>query len=145
MARAGWQDTLTFGGRMPWAVGLVLSVTVGASLFVAFGSRHAAPLFDLAALVPGDVWRGQIWRLVTWPFIEASPVSLIFGSLMIYWFGRDLAEAWGSSRFLAVFGGVVLTAAIGTCLVAQVDRPVLDHAYVGGWALTAAMAVGWGL
>jgi membrane associated rhomboid family serine protease len=140
-----WQDALTFGGRMPWTVGLLLSVTLALSLFVAFGSRHSAPLFELAALVPADVWRGQAWRLVTWPWIEPSPLSLIFTCLFIYWFGKDLGFEWGATRFLQVFGVVVFTAAVGTSLVALVDRAVLDQSYIGGWALTAAMTVAWGL
>jgi len=126
-------------------VGLVLCLTAGLSLAVALGDRHAGGLFDLVSLVPRDVWHGQVWRLVTWPFIEPGPLSLIFALLFLYWFGRDLAEVWGSRRFLLVFGSVALTAAAGTCLVAQVDAPVLDHAYLGGWALGSAMIVAWGL
>jgi membrane associated rhomboid family serine protease len=143
--RSSWQDSFTFGGRLPWAVGLALSLTIGLSLLVAFSSRHTAPFFELLSLTPGEVWRGQVWRLVTWPFIEPSVLSLIFACLFLYWFGRDLADEWGSPRFLAVFGGVALGAAVGTCLVAQMDKPVLDEQYLGSWAVTAAMVVAWGL
>jgi membrane associated rhomboid family serine protease len=146
MARAArWQNRFSFGGRLPWSVGLVLCVTVGLSLAVAFGDRHAGGLFELLSLVPHDVWHGQVWRLLTWPFIEPGPIGLIFACLFLYWFGRDLAEEWGDSRWLSVFGGVAAVAAVGTCLVAQVDPPVMDHAYLGGWALTSAMVVAWGL
>jgi membrane associated rhomboid family serine protease len=130
---------------MPWGVGLVLSVTVALSLFAAFGSRHAAPLFELATLSPADVWLGQVWRLVTWPFVQPTALGLVFACLFLWWFGRDLAEEWGSVRFLAVFGAVALAAAVGTCLLARVDGAVLDQRYLGGWPVKCAMIVAWGL
>lgn len=139
------RDALTFGGRLPWAVGLVLAITVVLSLLVAFGGRHDAPLFDLLALWPAEVWRGALWRLTTWPFIEPSPLGLLFAILFLVWFGRDLAHELGSRRFLALFGAVLLVAGVGTCLVAQIDRPVLDVQFAAGWALSDAMVVAWGL
>lgn len=140
-----WHEHLTLGGRVPWAVGMILALTVVASLAVAFGSRHVAPLLEWGALVPANVWRGQVWRLVTWPFLIPGPLALLFTCLFYYWFGRELAAEWGSRRFLLVFGGVLLLASIGTCLLALLDRPVLDVRYVGGWEIGAAMIVAWGL
>jgi membrane associated rhomboid family serine protease len=139
------QDAMTFGGRLPWGVGLVLSAVVVLSLIVALGDRHAGSLFELTALAPAEVWRGQLWRLLTWPFIEPGPLGLIFTCLFIFWFGRDLAAEWGSRRFLMVFGGVLLAAAVATCLVALVDPAVMASSHLGGWSLTTAMVVAWGL
>ncbi len=138
-------DFLTFGGRVPWAIGLLLSVTLVLSLASAFGDRHVGSFFETVALVPLEVWRGQLWRLVVWPFVEQTPIGLIFGCLMLYWFGGDLAGEWGSRRFLRVFGSITLAAAVGTCLVARVDAPVMRHSYLGSWELTTAMIVAWGL
>jgi membrane associated rhomboid family serine protease len=135
----------SFGDRIPWAVGLLLALTVSSSLVVAFTSRHAAPLFELAALVPGQVWRGEVWRLLTWPLIQPSAIGLIFTCLIYFWFGPDLAEEWGSRRFLSVFGGVALAAAVGTCVVAQLDPPIMAQTYLGSWALGTALVVAWGL
>ena len=141
---ARWHETFSLGGRLPWAVGLALCVTVGMSLGVALADRHAG-LFDLVSLAPREVWRGQLWRLPSWLFVEPGPLALVFGCLFLYWFGRDLAEAWGSGRWLAIFGGVALASAVGTCLVAQVDAAVMARAYLGGWALSSSMVVAWGL
>jgi membrane associated rhomboid family serine protease len=136
---------LTFGGRVPWSVGLLLSLTVITSLTVAMGSRHVLPLFELGAFVPARVLEGEIWRLVSWSVIEPSPLSLIFACLLLYWFGRDLGGLWGSRRFLLVYLGVALVAAVGTCLVALFDRPILEQTYVGSWPLAEALTVAWGL
>jgi membrane associated rhomboid family serine protease len=129
---------------VPWALGLVLSLVLGASLVVAFAGRHSS-LFEFVPLVAANVWHGEVWRLVTWPFVETSPIGLLFSCLFIYWFGRELAELWGSPRFLGVFGGVILSAAVLTCLVALIDQSALPLPHVGSWALTAAMVIAWGL
>ncbi len=143
---ARWLDRFTFGGRMAGAVGLILVVTVLASLATAFTSRHAEPpLFELAALRPDLVFGGQVWRLLTWPFVEPSPLWLLFGCLFLWWFGRDLAEQWGSYPFLAVWFGLTGVSAIVTCLIALVDRAVLHQSYLGGFAISEAIVVAWGL
>jgi membrane associated rhomboid family serine protease len=140
-----WQQNFTFGGRIPWAVGLLIALTAALSLLTAFGDRHAAPLSEWVALQPVDVWHGQVWRLLTWSFVEGSPIGLIFGCLALYWFGPALAQRWGSPRFLTVIMGTMLVAGGGTCLLALVDPPVMGMTYVGSWAMTTALVVMWGL
>lgn len=145
MARFDPLDRFTFGGRVPGAVGLVLAVTVVTSLGTAFGSRHVLPLLELGSLVPDRVFHGELWRILSWAVIEPSPLSLLITCLMLYWFGKDLAAAWGSRRFLLVYFGIAIVAAVGTCLVALVDTSIVEHAYVGSWPLAEAMTVAWGL
>lgn len=145
MARGRVLDKFTFGGRVPGGVGLILAVTAACSLIVAFVGRHSSPLFDLAALVPSDVLRGQVWRLVTYAFIEPSPIGLIFQLLFLYWFGKDLADLWGSKRFLRVWLGLALLASVGTTVIAIADTSVREVPFLGGYALTAAFTVAWGL
>jgi|GEM_PF-1075287 len=142
---SGFTEKLSYGGRLPWGVGLVLTVTIGVSLVVAFGSRHAGSWFDLVALVPARVLEGQVWRLVTWPLVESSPLSLLFACLMLYWFGRDLAGEWGSRRFLAVYGGLAALAAAMTCALSLVDHDIAPQRFLGTWAMACAVVVGWGL
>jgi membrane associated rhomboid family serine protease len=139
------QDRLTFGGRLPWSVGFILVVTAIASLSAAFITRHGASLFELGSLAPALVWRLQVWRLVTWPFLQPDPISFIIACLMLYWFGRDVANDWGDAPFLRVFGGVVLGAGVITCLIARVDPGIFVAQYLGGWPISSAMIVAWGL
>jgi membrane associated rhomboid family serine protease len=140
-----WQQNFTFGGRIPWGVGLLLALTAVMSLLTAFLGRHAAPLLQWVALVPAEVWRGQIWRIATWPFVETSPLWLIFACLGLYWFGSPLAQRWGSPRFLVVVAGALLAAAIGTCLIALVDPDVMARPYLGSGTMITAIVVIWGL
>jgi membrane associated rhomboid family serine protease len=138
-------DRFTFGGRLPGGVGLLVVITAVASLATAFTSRHGAPLFDLAALAPALVWRGEVWRLGTWAFIEPDPIYLLFACVMLVWFGRDLENEWGARRLLGRWLGVVALASVVTCLVALVDPDVAAQRYLGALAISEAMVVAWGL
>jgi membrane associated rhomboid family serine protease len=137
-------DPLTFGGRLPWAIGLSLVLTVGLSVLGAVGHRHGTTVFELGALRPADVLQGQLWRLVTWPFLEPGPFGLIFTCVFLWWLGKDLAEEMGSRNFVIRFGTIMALAALGTTAFALVDPGVRTSSYLGGFAWTSALAVAWG-
>lgn len=144
-SRRQWQRDVTFGGRIPWAVGLLICITLVMSLLMAWGNRHVAPLFQWVSLQPAAIWRGQLWRLVTWPFVEPEPWSLIFACLILYWFGPSLVRRYGSRWYLTGFFSTIAVAAVGTCLIALADREVMGSTHLGGWAMATAMLVIWGL
>lgn len=138
-------EPLSFGGRVPRVIGLLIVVTVTLSILIAFGDRHAGPIFQATALIPRAVWSGQIWRLATWAFVEPSPIGLIFGCLFLYWFGGDLVRAWDSPRFLRLYTWIIFASSIATCLIALVDPGVMNAPYLGGWSTAAGLTVAWGL
>src|SRR4051812_33382507 len=106
-------DLLSFGGRVPPVVGGLIVSLVLASILGAVSTPLAGP----GAFSPAPVLVGQLWRLVSWPFFERDPLSLLFGGLMLYWFGRDLPWAWGPRRFLVTFFSIAGLAAAGTTLL----------------------------
>ncbi|HEY1546398.1 MAG TPA: rhomboid family intramembrane serine protease [Kofleriaceae bacterium] len=114
-----------------------LALTVAASLVAMLDHRFAT----LAALEPSRIWRGELWRLVTWPFVERSPMSLIFTCVAIYHFGGQLAYRWGERRLRRFAIELVLAAAVATCLA----DAVLHHgiARCGGWAIADALVIAW--
>lgn len=130
---------------MVGAIGLLLLATVTISLIGAFGTRHGLMLFERTALSPESVWQGEVWRLLTWAFVESDPLGLLFSCLLLYWFGSDLVELWGSARLVRVYLGIALCAAAGTCLLGYLDGDVMRATYLGSWPLAAAMTVAWGL
>ena len=136
-------DVFTFGGRVPPTVGGLISAIVLASLIGALGRGYG--LVSAAALVPGEVWSGQVWRLVTWVFFEGDPLSLLFGGLTLYWFGRDLCFAWGARRFLVTFFGIAIASAVVTCVLGRFWPVLLGTVWTGSWAVISALIVAWAM
>src|SRR5512146_289906 len=91
--------SFTFGGRVPATVGLILALIVVATV-TSWILRNQ----DWAALWPAGILRGgELWRLVTWTFVQDHPLTLLFGGMMLYTFGTQLAFDWGEGRFLSTF------------------------------------------
>ncbi|HET9595333.1 MAG TPA: rhomboid family intramembrane serine protease [Anaeromyxobacteraceae bacterium] len=136
-------DVFTFGGRVPPAVGALITAIVLASLVGALGQRY--DFVRAAALVPELVWQGQVWRLFTWVFFETDPLSLLFGGVTLYFFGRDLCWAWGPRRFIATFFGIAVTAAGVTCLAALGWPALRLGGWTGSWPVLLALTVAWAM
>jgi membrane associated rhomboid family serine protease len=87
---------------------------------------------------------GYVWQLVTFQFMHAGWLHLIFNSLAIFFFGRSVETVLGSGRFLAVYfssgilGGVVQM--LFALAFQSFDAPVVG-ASAGAYGLVAAFAV----
>jgi len=126
------------------AIGLIVFAVVGSAL-LAFGQRMGAGVAGLAALVPSIVLHGQVWRLLTWAFFEFDGQNLVFASLMLGVFGRDLAAMWGGRRYLMVCAGIAFGAGLATTILGLVWREVSFTQYLSLWPLTDALIIAWSL
>jgi hypothetical protein len=111
----------------------------------AFGSllqRSGIPLLEYSVLTVAGVFRGEIWRLVTWAPIELSPLGLLFGCLLLYFIGPDLVRRWGTRRFFVnYFGGAAVVGTL-TCLVGGfLWADVARFPYTGLWPMEEAMII----
>lgn len=129
--------------RSPQVTTVLIAVTLAMSLIVAMDARAGGALYHRLALLPEAIWRGQIWRLVTWPFIQGSPLSLIFACVTIYVFGSDLLRAWGQRRFVRYLAGIVLIAGVGTSLLAFLLPAAWDLPQLGGMVVADALVIAW--
>lgn len=136
---------LTFGGRVPAAVGGLIAATVVASVSGVVGERNGLPLLGLGVLSPAAVWRGELWRLATWVLFETDPLSLLFGGLVLYWFGRDLCEAWGERRFLLTWFGLAAAAGVAVSLLALAWPALMAGRWTGLWPALDGLVVAWAL
>lgn len=87
------------------------------------------------SFVPGAIFQGQVWRLVTFVFVPAySDLLYLTLSLFMYYFlGAQLEQIWGSTRFTVYYLlGTVLTALCGLLLWFSPFRfwAVVDMGYV---------------
>ena len=145
MARAG-RELILGRVRMPWAVAGLILASALLSITAAIGNRNGASwMAEGSMLVVPAVWRGQLWRLVTWPLFEFDPLGLLFACLTLYWFGGDLARGWGGRRFLGFYFGVAAAAAAVTCLLALIWPSLQLIPHTGSWAVLSATIIAWGL
>lgn len=143
MARRNQPDLsslFTFGGRVPASVGFLIAAVVLASVF-AWLDRS---LMVAAALAPEMVLRGEVWRLVTWPFPQESPFTLLFGAFMLWSFGQQLSYVWSERRFLARVAGYVIGAGLATTVLAVVWPPARAP-HVGIWPVVNALLFAWAM
>jgi membrane associated rhomboid family serine protease len=130
----------TFGGRVPTTVGVLLALLVLGTVWGALDRR----ILDLMALAPVPILRGEVWRLVTWPFAETNVLGLLFGGYMLFWLGQQLSYAWSERRFLSRFLVYTVGAGLGTTLIAYVwAEASIPHA--GVWPVVAGLLVAWAM
>jgi membrane associated rhomboid family serine protease len=130
----------TFGNRIPAAVGFLIALM----LFASVTGWMQRGLQQAAYFSPGHIVAGEVWRLVTWVFVQDHPFTLLFGGFMLWRFGAELAFVWGEGRLLARFFGYTVGAAVVVTLVAVVWPPA-RAAHLGAWPVINALLVSWAL
>jgi len=133
------------GQSMPMASLVLIGFVVLGSALLSFLERLGVPSLRLAPLSPVLVLGGQIWRLVTWGLFEADGQNLVFGSLMLAVFGRDLASLWGGVRYMVICALIVASSGVLTTLLAFVWGDVHQSQYLTIWPLADALIVAWAL
>ena len=141
MARSRFLDRRfeVLGGSLPAPVALLIGATLVSSILGAQLPGFA----EGGALVPGLVYLGQLWRLLSWVFFEQDPLGLIFAALALFWFGRDLVRVWGPLRFLGAYLSLAAAAAGVTCLVALALPGLRAYAFLGAWPVVSALIIAW--
>jgi len=120
----------------------LIALILVASIAATFGDGTT---YSQLALIPRDVWRGELWRLVTWALIEPGPFVLIATCVAIYWCGGGLRSIWGPSRLSRFLLGIVLASGIGTSLLAPLVPMAWHFPQLGGLALAKALVIAWAL
>ena len=81
-------------------IGLIRYVVAGNLLvFMMDLFTHGASTYWLY-FIPELIFRGQVWRLITFIFVPMSfsPLSFILSTVFFYYMGSRLEAAWGSAR-----------------------------------------------
>lgn len=131
---------------MPAAIAGLIAIIALASIVGVATARQGWPqLLGNGLLSVAAVWRGQVWRLVTFALLETSPVSLIFSCLMLYWFAGDLARLWGARPMLGLFFGLAAATGALTCLIALSWTDLATRSFAGAGSVVNGLAIAWGL
>ncbi|MCE9574653.1 MAG: rhomboid family intramembrane serine protease [Deltaproteobacteria bacterium] len=134
-----------FQRRMPPVVAGLIAATLLLSIACAVDARSDGQLYAHLALWPERVWAGEVWRLATWPFVQTTLLSLVFGCITLFGFGAELEDRWGSARMFGYMAAVLTVAGAGTALIALAAPEVMAYPHLGGWARTSAIVVAWSL
>ena len=129
--------------RVPTVTVVLIALTLAVTLGAAIDARHGGGLFWALLLRPEAVWRGEVWRLATWPFLHGGYLGLLFNCVTIFVFGSDLRMRWGRARYLTYLGGVVLAAGIGTSIVAMLLPGARWFPYLAGMVPMHAIIIAW--
>lgn len=73
-------------------------------------------LVRLGAILPGTLWRGDYWRLVTGMFLHASILHWLANSWALYQLGSLYEAMFGSWRFVATYFATGLIASTASSL-----------------------------
>jgi membrane associated rhomboid family serine protease len=89
-------SSFSFGpGPVTPAIKILIAVNV-----VAFLATFFAPaIVRTLGLLPAAVIHGAVWQLVTYMFLHAGPMHLLFNMLTLWMFGVELERMWGTVYF----------------------------------------------
>jgi membrane associated rhomboid family serine protease len=134
------------GPRISFTIALLIVNTIIflIQLMASHSLRGSEIEWNYFALSLTGMKHGYVWQLLTFQFMHASWMHLIFNSIAIFFFGRQIETIFGSARFLSlyfasgVFGGLVQI--LFALVFPSFDAPVVG-ASAGGYGLVAAFAV----
>jgi membrane associated rhomboid family serine protease len=119
----------------------VLGLFVGLSIINALAPAANIHLAEWTFLSPALVLRGEVWRLVTYPWIASDPIGLVFGALAVFLFGGRLEESWGSRLYFKRIAWFVLLPAVLVTVLGLGLQSVLRAQYFGLTPLLTALVV----
>src|SRR5262245_62104558 len=66
-------------------------------------ARSAFDLTGALGLIPERVVHFEVWRIVTYLFLHAGVMHILFNMLSLWMFGVELERRWGSQYFLKYY------------------------------------------
>jgi rhomboid protease GluP len=82
---------------------LLLNIAVFVALEATGGSSSRDNLIRFGAKYNDLILQGEYWRLVTCLFLHIGFAHLLFNSLALWSFGRDLEKLYGSGKFVVIY------------------------------------------
>ncbi len=132
---SGNYEPITWVGRLPvYATTIIVALYVGSMIGVALALASGAEAF-LGKLTfdSGAVLRDlELWRCVTYAFVNAPDPWFILALVMLYIFGRDVEQYLGRTGFVRLYLGFLLLGP--SLLLASSLATGQDYSLGRGWA-----------
>jgi membrane associated rhomboid family serine protease len=106
-----------FTRAVKWLVITNAAVYLLLELLKAVVPNLGGELTLVLALIPAAVMHGWIFQLVTYSFVHAGVLHILFNMLGLWMFGAQLESDWGYRRFLEFYFFCVIGAALTTIAV----------------------------
>jgi membrane associated rhomboid family serine protease len=106
-----------FTKAVKWLILTNAAVYLLIELLKAFTPDLGYTLRDMLSLIPEMVMRGWIFQVVTYSFVHAGVLHILFNMLGLWMFGAQLESDWGRKRFLEFYFFCVIGAALTTIAV----------------------------
>lgn len=131
---AYWGSIPLFSAHMIVATFVVSMI---ATALLSFWNQAA--FLSLLAFDSIRVLKGEVWRIVTYGFVNPPSLWFAIDMLMIIWFGRELEKFFGRRRFLWIYAGLYLIPALVLTVVGT-WYPTRFAGQTGGFGLFIAFA-----
>lgn len=118
---------------------IVLIYVVTMLITTLLSASGGEQILNALAFNSADVWRGQVWRVVTYGFVNPPSLWFVIDMFMIVWFGRELEKFFGRRTFLQLYGGMYFLSPLLLTAIGLV-RPTFLSGQTGGFALFVAFA-----
>jgi len=135
--KTAWHRILapvTPGVRILWIVIAALFLARVAGTF-----SHAYNLYPWLALSGPGFLSGRVWTVVTYAFLPATLLDLLFNGLALVFLGSQLERVWPRAQLWTY----CLVAAVGAGLVKVLLQPATPRLFVGTAPLFFAFIAAW--
>jgi len=106
-----------FTRAVKWLIIVNAAVYLLIELLKAATPDLGGALFYALALIPAYVMHGWIFQLVTYSFLHAGVLHILFNMIGLWMFGSQLESDWGQGKFLEFYFFCVIGAALTTIAV----------------------------
>lgn len=149
MSRFATQGGNVQFGPGPMTPAVRALIITNAALFVP-SFFAAAFMQQYLGLVPELVLtRGWIWQVVTYAFVHADIIHVLFNMLIVWMFGVDLERRWGAAaftKFYMICGiGAGLTVLAVSLLPFDGARPIYVASTIGASGACYGLLMAWAL
>ncbi len=135
-----------FTKAVKWLIIINAAVYLLIELLKAAAPELGGALFYVLALIPVAVMHGWIFQMVTYSFLHAGILHILFNMLGLWMFGAQLESDWGHKRFLEFYFFCVIGAALTTIAVSYTGvggvEPQTPTVGASGGVLGILMAFG---
>ena len=134
------QPVMWLRGYPVYATHFIVAVFTGSMLVTTLTMIfHSDLLFDWLSFQSFTVLRGEVWRVVSYGFVNPPSLQFVIDMLMFVWFGREVERYLGRRKYLWLYASIYLVTPVLFTLIGR-WLPMTRIGETGSFALFTAFA-----